>query len=859
MTATGDTETLPSGLTLVIEAMHGAPVAAFQVWVRTGCFDELPDERGLAHLHEHMLFKGTPTRGVGEIAAAIEACGGQINAWTSHDQTCYHVILPAHEWRAGLAVLADAVCHSSFDPEELGREIEVVVEEIKRATDSPAQIGYRRLFEMAFADHPYALPVLGTIESVRGMTQERMLAFYRKHYVSGNTTISAAGDFDPTEVRDAIAELFADLPQAPEPARPQPARLLPAPQADILQAQFSESRITYAWPIPALEHPDVPALDVLAILLGQGDSSRLVRKVVREHKLVNDIGTSTWTPQRAGLFSLTLLTSTDRLEAARHAALDCLAEVRNRGVTQAEVDKARNNILSEATYKLETVQGISHGLGFFAASTGDPHWDRKYNQAVSQLTPADVVRVAQRYLGSDTVQIVAMPGSDGTLPAAADVTAEQLLAEVRSALVAEPLAPLALRTPDVVDGIERIDLPGGDVLIVQPDRSVPVLGMRVAVMGGMRGEVAAVSGRAHLVAQMLMRGTARRSSHEIAHEIETLASGLGGFAGRNSIGLHAVTLSHTRDQVLDLMFDTLFESQLPEAELAQERAVQLEDIRHQADAPARTALRAMAAALYGDHPYGLDILGTAESVGGLSRDDTLAWLRRQLAPGHLVYAAAGDVDPRELADAIVARTPADRQALPPLHPQPVRILPDIIRLRPVAEKQQAHIALGFRGTTLYKRDRFALDVLSTILSGQSGRLFMELRDRQSLAYTVSSMHVDGLDEGYFALYIGTSPDKAEQALAGLRSELDKVLQSPVAADELDRARRYLAGGHAIGLQRRSSRASTLCLNELYGLGRLAYRGQLDSLLAVTAEDILAAARAYLTLDRYVEVVLAPAK
>jgi zinc protease len=526
-------------------------------------------------------------------------------------------------------------------------------------------------------------------------------------------------------------------------------------------------------------------------------------------------------------------------------------------VTQSEVDKARNNILSDATYKLETVQGQAHAVGYFSASTGDPHWDKVYNRAVQSVTPGDVLRVARKYLIADTVQAVAMPGTEGAPGEGLVLTGEQLLAEVREILTMDPNAALSLRTPDVIDGIERIDLPSGDVLLVQPDRGVPVIGLRVAALGGLRGETAEVSGRAHLMAQMLMRGTARRSSHEIAHEIETLAAGLGGFTGRNSIGMHAVSLAHAKDAVLDLLFDALFEASLPSAELEHERAVQLEDLRHQADAPARLALRAMASALYGNHPYGLDILGTPESVAALDRDELQVWLRRQLAPGRLVYAAVGDVDPGELAESITARTPSDRTPLEQLHPQAVEALPGVVQLRPTAEKQQAHIALGFRATTLYKPDRFALDVLSTILSGQSGRLFLELRDKQSLAYTVSSMHVDGLDEGYFALYIGTSPDKAEQALAGLRVELDKVLQGPVSAEELDRARRYLAGGHAIGLQRRSARASTICLNELYGLGRHAYRGQLANLLAVTADDILKAAREYLTLDRHVEVVLAP--
>ena len=846
--------TLPSGLTVLTESSHASPVVALQVWIRSGGADEQDGERGLAHLHEHMLFKGTPTRGVGEIAAAIEACGGQINAWTSNDHTCYHIVLPSHEWRQGLDVLADAVCHPLFDPEELAREIEVVVEEIKRAADSPSQVGFQRLFEQIFAGHPYALPVLGTAESVRGMTSQRMRAFYEKHYCARNTTVVASGDLPQDGLLEAITQAFADLPKGPAPERSARPAGQPPAHAIVPQTTFSESRVLVAWPAPHLDHPDVPALDLLTMVLGQGDSSRLVRVLQREREVVNDVGASSYTPVRAGLVAITLLTSAERLRPALTAALELLRDCQAQGVTQAELDKARNNVLAEATYKLETVQGLAHSLGYYDAATGDPDWERVYNQRIAAVTVEDLARVAKQWLVPELMQIVAMPGQDaaGALPEPVE-----LLAQAQAALRPLRRTAKSLRTGDVVDGIERIVLPSGDVLLVQPDATVPMMGLRVAAMGGLRSENRLISGTSHLLGQMLTRGTARRSSDEIAQRIETLAAGLGGQSGRNSLGLQAVTLSASQREVLDLFFDALFHSALPETELEQERRVQLEDIRHQADAPARQVMKALTAALYGEHPYGLDPLGTEESLQSLNRMDLLEILRGQLAPGRLCYAASGDVDPDALADAIAAQTPSDRTAAPALPPMPTPVLTGVTQVRLTADKQQAHLALGFRGTTLYQPDRHALDVLSTLLSGQSGRLFLELRDRQSLAYTVSAMHVDGIDEGYFAVYMGTSPDKLEQALAGLRTELDKVVQAPVPQVQLDRTKRYLAGGHAIGLQRRSSRAATLCLDELYGLGRQAYRGHLEALLAVTVEDVLQAARATLDPQRCVEVVLAP--
>ncbi len=846
---------LPHGQRLIVESVRGAPVVAVQIWIGSGGFDELDDERGLAHLHEHMLFKGTPTRGVGDIAAEVERTGGQINAWTSNDHTCYHVVMPAHHWRDGLGVLADAVCHSLFDPEELAREIEVVVEEIRRAADSPGQVGWQRLFNQAFGDHPYALPVLGTETSVRGMTQERMRAFWRKHYCAANTTVVLCGDVDEVEAEAAVLAAFADQVREVPPPRPADhTRTLPSCETAI-HSKFSESRALLAWPIPDLLHADVPALDVLALVLGQGDSCRLVRTIQREQSLVNDIGASSWTPQRGGLFAVTVLTSADRMEAARTATLEQVQKIRAEGIGLEELVKAKNNVLAEATYKLETVQGQAQSLGYFAAATGDPHWDRAYARRVDAVSVADVQRVAQVYLVADSAQFVTLWGQDATEAE----RAVALLPTARSVLhdIGHRQASRALREPDVLDGIERIELPTGDILIVQPDPSVPVFGLRVAAVGGLRAEDAANNGRSQLLGNLLTRGTASRTSNEIAHEIENLAAGLAGSAGRNSLGLHAMGQSKHADQVVGLFCDTLFESVLPPDDLEQERQNQLEDLRHQGDAPSRQALRAMAETLYGGHPYAMDLLGTVPSLQALRREDLVGHLRACLAPGRLTYAAAGDIDPQQLARWLCEKSPSDRQPMAAVTNHPVPQPTRRVQVRPRAEKQQAHIAIGFVGARLHDPERFALDVLATVLSGQSGRLFMQLRDKQSLAYSVSAMHVEGLDEGYFALYMGTSPDKVEQALAGLYAEVDRIRQYPVGAEELDRAKQSLAGSIAIGLQPRSSRAATLCLNELYGLGRKAYRGQIESLLAVSAEQVLKAAQRVVDPERCVEVVLAP--
>src|SRR4051794_25704845 len=260
---------LQNGLTVLVEENHAAPVSALQVWVRVGSADELPGEAGLAHLHEHMLFKGTARRGPGEIARNIEGCGGEINAWTSFDQTVYHVVVASQFLAQGMDVLADAITSAAFDPEELRGEIEVVAEEIRRGPDPPPRKLSKELFAAAYPRHPYGRPVIGSEESVRSFTRDGILRFYRRWYQPENCVLVAVGDFREGQVLELAQRLFAwpraelapAAPRAAEPRREEPAVRV---RRDVLK----EGYLSIAWPAPALRGEDVAALDALSLVLG---------------------------------------------------------------------------------------------------------------------------------------------------------------------------------------------------------------------------------------------------------------------------------------------------------------------------------------------------------------------------------------------------------------------------------------------------------------------------------------------------------------------------------------------------------------------------------------------------------------
>jgi zinc protease len=862
---------LPNGLTVVVEENPAAPVAAFQVWVGVGSADERSDEEGIAHLHEHMLFKGTARRGPGEIARQIEAAGGEVNAWTSFDQTVYHVVVASQFSGQGLEVLADAITEAAFDPAELSREIEVVCEEIKRSEDSPSRKVSKGLFAAAFARHPYGRQVLGTEESVRSFTREGILRFYKRWYHPANCTLIAVGDVREAEVL-RLAEAAFRFPGAngfvPATPRPQEPRHT-APAARVRKEPVKEGYLSLAWPAPTLRDSKVAALDALAIVLGHGEASRLYRALKRDRLLVTDVSASAYTPVDPGLTLVGLTLKPDQLREALREALRQVYRLREEEVAPGELTLACRLLESDAVYQRETVQGMARKLGFWQSSAGGIEHEAAYYAQVAALSPEALREVAEEYLDPRAVAASALLPPDAEPGAEIDEAAlTQLLSEsvdevLRRPRRSSPSRPAEVRSPVRVLGraktgpLLREELPSGGVLLVKEERAVPLVALRAVWPGGLRAETEASSGLSYLLARLASKGTQKRGAEELARAMEAMGGGLGGNAGRNSFGLRAELLSRHLAQGFELFGECIAQPSFAPAEVERERKLQADELRSREDNPAGVAFQLFNETMYRRHPYRLDVLGTEASLSQME-PALLARERERLYPaGRPVISVVGDVDPDEARDLVRARFGSQGALAPALAPPPEpRPAGPRAALRKL-EKAQAHLVLGYPGARLSDPERFPLEVLSAVLSGQGGRLFIELRDKKSLAYSVTSFSMEGVDPGYFGVYIGCGPAKLSEALSGIRAELARVRESAPSADELTRARTHLIGTHAIGLQRNSARAAACAFDECYGLGADASARYAGQVAAVTAEDVLAAAQRFLNPSVEVIALVAP--
>jgi zinc protease len=849
-----EVHTLANGLRVVVLEDHSAPVVALQTWVHFGSADEGPAVAGIAHVFEHMLFKGTERFPHGEIAALIEGAGGTINAWTSFDETVFHVTLSSRFWETGFDVLSDAVLHSLFDPTELAREKEVVLEELWRGKDSPDREISERLFALTFTTHPYRRPVIGSEETVCGIDREDMLQVFRTWYAPNNMIFVAVGDFDTPTLLRAVEERFGpcpalDLPERPRPV--EPPQIAPRVSAFTFQAEMA--RVEIAFPAINATDPRVPALDLLGDLLGSGYNSVLYTELKRRREIAHDVYALCYTPLDKGMFLLGASCTPACVPEVVQTLLQQMRDAPTLALTEHELLAAKTRIISHFAHARETYQGIAEQLGRCTLAYGDPNYGARYIKAIDALTIDDLHQAAAAFLEPQRANIALLLPEGTPLP-----DRDTVLSWLQKQPAGGQGAFGQLIHTDKAAQVSVVEFPGNKTLIVQTDRKAPLVSVRAVLDGGQRAEPMGKSGLVRLLTTVWDRGTDMRSASEIEHDLDRLGATFGAMNDRDTLQLSARYLKETFADGLEIFFDVLTRPTFPEAEVTRERADQLREIDTLKENRFAYAFQSFLAAMYGSHPYGHLSIGNRDSLTTVTREELIAFHHASVCTQPAVFAVVGDITVEEvlpLFERYVHPTHAEQDHMPPLATSPCVFPTEPVEQIIAMEGQQTHIVWGFPTVNMHHPDRYALRLLDTILGGMGGRLFVELRDKKSLAYTVTSIDAYPVDPGFMALYIGCSPDKEAEALEEFQHLVRQVQQTGVTAEELIRAQTYLEGVLDIGLQGTGQRTA------VYGLGTLhlgkwnAFQAYLETVQRITRDDIQRVAQTYLDPNRAVRVVL----
>jgi zinc protease len=386
--------------------------------------------------------------------------------------------------------------------------------------------------------------------------------------------------------------------------------------------------------------------------------------------------------------------------------------------------------------------------------------------------------------------------------------------------------------------------------------------------GGVLAENAGNNGVTQLTGKLLLKGTQTRSAEEIAREIESIGGSIDSYGGNNSFGVNAEVMSADFDTGLNLLADVLLNPTFPAQALEREREVQLAGIRAQRDHLLQSASKAMRRALFGQTGYGLDAVGSEESVAKLQVADLQKFHTTYATPENSVLAIYGDVQTKAVKSAVESLLGQWRTAspnpnlnlnpnLPSKTTKPGRVLAGAQRVSETRDKKQAVIVVGYQGTTLHDGDRYPLELLQEACSDLGSRLFMRVREKLGLAYYVGAQNFIGLAPGYFAFYAGTMPEKAELVEQELLAEAELLRREGLTAEELKRAKAKVIGQKKISRQDLGALAIMTALDELYGLG-YAYSDTEDALYdAVTLEQVKHVANKYLKTDALVVATVKP--
>src|SRR6266536_2469232 len=412
---------LSNGLTIIVQEDRSAPVASVQALCATGSvYEDQHLGAGLSHILEHMLFKGTKTRSTNQIAQKIQDVGGYINAYTSFDRTVFWIDVPKDGGATALDILADAMINSTLPPEEYQKEQEVIRREFAMGMDDPDRVAGLLLFATAYQQHPYRFPVIGEIEIYNQLTQEQVMQYYKTRYVPNNLTFIIVGDVDAEKGHKQLADLFK--PYSEKSLQPV---FIPAEPPQLgrreVHREFATelSHLSLAWHIPAVTNPDVPALDLLSTILGEGRSSRLYRRVREEAGLAFRISAFSYTPGDPGLFGIDATVDPKKREAAEQLALHIVDDVKHAGVTADELAKAKKIMLSHHLGALTTMRGQASDIGSNWLLTRNLNFSRDYLDAVQKVTLEDIKRVAAKYLTENNLTVISL-NPKGSLAAKAE-------------------------------------------------------------------------------------------------------------------------------------------------------------------------------------------------------------------------------------------------------------------------------------------------------------------------------------------------------------------------------------------------------------------------------------------------------
>lgn len=830
---------LDNGAAVVCTYMPGSQLVTIEIGVLSGLSNEGQYAgSGMSHLLEHLLFKGTSSMSGQEINREIKALGGLVNGSTGLDSAEYHITVPVKNFEKALGLIVEMVMDPAFSNDELLKEKNIVLKEIKLHEDDPSSRQMELLFAEAYREGIYKHPIIGYKDRLEALTREDILTYHAAAYTPDRVVVGIAGGVPAGEAIEAARKKLSGYKRAkvlfsaslPREPRQFEARLGRFP------AEVNLGYLAIAYHTTDLYSRKLYAGDVLSNLLGEGKDSRLYKRLVTEKQLLYAVTSVNYTPRYPGLFVITGIGDPDKLDAARSEIFSVIDEMKYGKIDNVEMEKAKNSALSEYYSANESTSDVASAITTSQMMTGEPDFPELYVEGIKQVQISDVKSMLSGYLkdsNSTTVEL---------LPSC---MLESRDTAIGAALTEEPE--------------ESIKLANGLSVFVKARSRVPLVSVTLVVPGGVRSETPEKNGVAGLTASMLLKGTRKLGERDIVPALERKGANLEAFSGMNGGGLFMSMLSKDYPVCMDVFEACLKEPVFKQDEIPKLKAQVLASIKERDNDIFENGMDELRKVIFKDHPYAMSPLGSAESVENITRQDLVDFHSKYFVPGGSVLVVIGDVDVDKVMADITRRfgtwqgKPAEipQEAIKPLSGRESK---DIYM-----DKRQSLVLLGYDGIKAGDPREYPLSFINSLLSGADGLLFESFREDEGLAYASGALSVQGYDPGYFSIFVATTEENIQKVTDTAIGLVAKIASGDITEQEIAACRNKILSQHAASIESNQSLGMTVALDGLYGLGFGHYKDLPGKINSVTKEDIVAFAQDLLGKGNYALVTVRPEK
>jgi zinc protease len=832
---------LDNGMQVITKEEHSKNLIAINIYVKGGSRTETPELSGLSHYYEHLIFRGgTDKQAELETRKAFQSLG-QFFGYTSEDVTCYYMVAPKENLDEALWRYVDVVMDLKVTQKKIETERQVVIEEYNMDEDRPDNAVWQLLEKNAFLVHPYGQTIIGSREVIKTANLDRFKTFYQERYVPNQMVMAVVGDFNTEEMMAKIKSLFGKYPKGKESfesgkVEPEQTKFRQA----FKRMKTGSSNLCIGFHIPEATHPDIPALDVLKVILTRGESSRLYQVLKKENNLVHFVNSYVDQRRDPGLFEIYAQLDPGNDRKVVEIIFKELSRLWQEEVSKEELEKARSQIENSYHFDNQTYISQAQRLSYYAANS-DLLLESSYLDRIRNTTPSDIKRVAVKYLKPVNAILASVKPED-----AKDSDFSDLADKYSSLLPA--LTEISKKTKP-----EKMVLSNGLTILLKEDHSSKTIALEGYIKGGVWLEEEKNAGINNFTAEMLLKGTKDYSADELAQKIDSLGIDLNTQTTLDYSRLSLLTTLETFKDGLNLVTQVLFYPIFSEKELEKKRTDIIAQIQRVKDLSYDLTNQEFAKKIYNKSPYKRSILGNEETIKLLSSEDLKKFHSQTFVPPNIILSFVGDFNTEEMENLIKSNfekipfSPAPIVSLidePSQKKEKSLIIPE--------EKLQVTFNLGRMGVSITHPDFLPLKLVERILSS---RLFFKYVYEEGMAYRMWTYMQSRLGSAPFTFEMGVSPENFSKAKNGIINEVKTLLKSSLPDKEVETAKANLISGFYLSQQTNTDQAKTMAFYELSGLGYLYGENYPELVNKVKTSEIMKMAKKYLDPEKFTLVAV----